>query len=382
MHNRSAALLASLALTACDLAEGLIPGGPVELSPAAHLPEESGAFESAEVQGDSIVYRGVDGDALALAPGQVIVGESDGGYLRRVERVQRDGSTITVHTSPAGLTDLMTEGKLGLEVSSAGVEPIIDCPRGLSCRAIDLLDLSGEVLFDGELGGVPTRVEITRGWVRFDPTVALDFTIASGRVEFLDVSARGALDAALDLRIHAGGPVQLAEEIDVSGPGAVIYSQPFTFYVPTPIGPLPVIGRLDLDLFAGVRADLSAEAELTAGIATQSSLRVGATYDGARWSTVGEPAVEVVPTAPVLTGSASADVTGYLRPEVRLYLYGLLGPVVAVQPSLNVVGDVAPPASPNIELIGCLTGTLDFKLDVMSLSLLEHHDSIERCQSL
>lgn len=379
---RSSFVVAALALGGCGAVDDLLPEGPVELSAETRLPEDADGFESATVEEDAVVFHFAGGAEPSFAPGQVIVGASGGGYLRRVERVESDGGALTVHTSAAGLTDVIERGELSVAVSDEGASVDLACPPGAVCRAFEVIDLSGEALFDGEVEGVPVLVEVTRGSLTFDPTVTLDVAIDGGQVQRLAVTADGVLDAELDLRVQAGGPFQLAQEIDLSGPGVPLHAQPFTVLVPTPIGPLPVTGVLELDLFAGFDATLDAEGELEGGLEAQASLQVGARYEGGSWQTSGQPEVNATPHEPTLSGEASAELTGTLRPELRLYLYGVLGPVVSLEPSLRITGEAAPPAAPIIEMEGCLSAALDFQLAVLSLELPGHQDALERCQAL
>ena len=172
------------------------------------------------------------------------------------------------------------------------------------------------------------------------------------------------------------------QEIDVSGPGAPLYSYPFTFVAPTPFGPLPIVGTANLDVFVGFRAHAEALASVRSAVSATAQVQVGASYDDGQWSASAEPSFEASFEPPVLDAEASAVVEAYARPEVDVVFYGVAGPRLSVEPLVRLSGDIVPPAALHTQLEACMRGELGFSVEILSFSIADFSKSLERCLTL
>ncbi len=380
-----AAILAFACQGACSLMpEDPLPELPIELSDDARLPEEQAGIESVEVGPTSLVFTlSSSPEDFEIEPGTVVVGELGGGYLRRVVSVERGATQVEATTEQASLTDVFTKGALAGALVSAGSDGWQDgCPRGATCKQVSLIDLSGTKLYEGDSGGVPLVVEVVSGSITFNPQVDVDFEIKGGKLARFEAIAGGTLVVVFEVKITAGGALNFAEELDISGPDNVLYSHPFTFVIPTLIGPLPVVGRIDLDVFAGFNAELFAQTAVLTGFESNASLDVGARYDGTEWTLVGDPAITATALPVTFEGDGSADIVAYVRPEIRSIFYGVGGPGITLTPQLRLNGGHVPPAAPAGTVDGCLEAELNFVLKVFSFELADYSNSIERCERL
>jgi hypothetical protein len=309
------------------------------------------------------------------------MGARGGGYVRRVTSRETIGNTISVSTEPASLADAIMAGDLDLPLVSA--DGWTQCPDGASCTEIDLIDLSNTVLFEGDVGGVPVSVTIPRGGLHFSPSVDFSMSIGfPGKIKRLSGSVTGAFTADLEVQAQVGGAVELAREIDVSGPAGPLYSYPFTFVAPTPLGPLPIVGTANLDVFVGFRAQASAVASVTSGVSSTAQVEVGATFENGEWSTSAEPSIDASFLPPLVEAQAAASVEVYARPEVSVVFYGVAGPHFSVEPLVRASGELVPPAPLHTQLEACMRGELGFEVKILSFSLADFSKSLERCLTL
>lgn len=360
-------------------------GEQVELQDGTRLLENDESFVSADVSPDQIVLTfSRSADDIDLDVGDVIIGAEQDGYLRKITSVERSGTTLTARTEAASLTDAIARGTIAGEAVAADSDGWVDvtCPEGLTCRTVSLLDLTGFELFNGDVGGVPLSVTIDGGNLDLEPSFDMNLELGLGGIETFSATAGGRLSVALDVTAVAGGAIELAQEIDLSGPDTVIYRHPFTFLVPSPLGPLPVVGALELDVFVGFEANFSAQATARTGFDGSATLNLGAEFADGEWSLQGEPAISANSHPLTLEGQASADIKAFLRPELRAVFYGVAGPGFALTSTFRGQGQFIPPAQVAAQVEACLRGDLDFTVEILSAQLANFSTDAERCDIL
>jgi hypothetical protein len=355
----------------------------VELSAELRLLENNPNCEDVEVRPDALSFLWkTDASGIDVQVGSLLVGARGGGYVRRVSSVLADGNALEVTTEPASLADAVLAGDLELPLVPADAA-WVQCPEGASCAAIDFIDLSDTVLFEGDVAGVPLSVKIPQGGLHFTPAVDFDMSVGfPGKIKRLSGTVTGTFTADLEVQAQAGGAVEFAREIDLSGPGASLYSYPFTFVAPTPLGPLPIVGTANMDVFVGFRARASAVATVSTGVSASAEIAVGATFENGEWTASAEPSVQASHQPIQLDGEANTSIEAYARPEINVVFYGVAGPRVAIEPLVRLSSELVPPASLHTELEACLRGELGFSVKILSFSLADFSKSLERCLTL
>ena len=375
-RSRPGATWAAGALTVAGLAGcGLLdlPGSDI-VTDDTRLPESSSTLVSTKVAADRVTFTySVPPDDDGFKAGQVIVGQQDGGYLRKVKSAEVSGSTRVVITEDAVLTDAIANQQLAVSID----------PGTQRAAKIPLLDVSGKVLVDTRVGGVPLKVTIVRGTAQLQPSIDFEFDISKRHLNHLAVTMKGTLTLNFDVKVEAGGSLTLQQEIDLSGPTATLYTYPFVFPLPTPIGPLPVAGTLEVDAFAGFHATVNAAGSLTTGLEGTSSFGLRASWDNGQWTVENLPAFDGMIHRPQLQTLLASDVRAYVRPEIRARFYGVAGPRASVTPSLKAAVTVAPPAAPTVKLEGCIAGQVGFDAKLFGVELVDlAHDFPDACRAL
>ncbi|MEZ4361371.1 MAG: hypothetical protein R3B48_14390 [Kofleriaceae bacterium] len=366
-----ATLLAASLAVGCGLFE--LPGSDI-VTDETQLPESDPSLQTTEVAPDRVTFTyDHAADAKRFSAGDVLVGGQGGGYLRRVQRAEASGNTLVVHTENAVLTDALANQHVELSIT----------PAATKAAKRTLLDLTGKVLVDTDVGGVPVKITVVRGTAELEPTIDFALDIAKRKLEHLGVTMKGTLTLSLDVQVEVGGTVTLAQEVDLSGPGANLYTYPFVFPLPTPIGPLPVAGTLELEAFAGFVANVTAQGTFTGGFEGTSAFTLGATWDDGAWTLRGEPSFDGMIHTPQVGTVLASELRAYVRPEVRARFYGVAGPRASVTPSLKAAVTVTPPAAPEAKLEGCVKGEVGFDAKLFGVELIDlAHEFPEVCRAL
>jgi hypothetical protein len=282
-------------------------GFPVYGRRDTRLPESNSSLMSTKVAADRVTFTyAAPPEGVTFEAGQVIVGKQDGGYLRKVKSTEISGNTLVILTDDAVLTDAIANQKMAVSID----------PSSLRASKIPLLDVSGRVLVDTMVSGVPLKITIVRGTAQLEPSIDFELDISKRHLNHLAVTMKGTMTLNFDVKVEAGGTVTLQQEIDLSGPTASLYTYPFVFPLPTPIGPLPVAGTLEVDAFAGFHATVTAAGTLTTGIEGTSSFGLRASWDNGQWTVENLPAFDGMIHRPQLLTLLASEARAYVRPEV------------------------------------------------------------------
>jgi len=297
-------------------------------------------------------------ETVGLAEGDIVVGAEDGGYLRWVDSAEFNGNTVLLQTSPATLSEAIEEGEVELDLplefgAYGGGGDGDDVPLPF------MMSLQGISLFDGSVGGVPLEVETTDGYIHFTPSLHIWAYKESGILpDYFEGWVSGELDFSIDLKATAGGSFSHSGEI-------LLYGQTIAIYYPTP---WPVGGTASLALYAGFEVSAAAEGSVEAGLDYSTDTKVGAVYDDDQFDYVFEHDVQGSFHQPSWNVEGTVAVTGYVRPEVSLKLYGAAGPVMDLKPYLKFLGDFLPPP-PCWSILAGITGSVKFVLKVWKFGI-------------
>ncbi|MDH3269931.1 MAG: Ig-like domain-containing protein [Gemmatimonadota bacterium] len=287
--------------------------------------------------------------------GTVMVGTQDLGFLRRVTSVSTAGDVITLQTTQAALSDVIEEGSLDTTIDlifSAGAPSLIGpvtpgevrwgaatftplVPGAtLTAAGIALSNLDICKLLETQGGpGCPSaikKLEIKTGTLDFGPSFDLSASWSGLSLSSFEGVVDGTVKADFDLVLQAEGSISpIKPQIDIAEITRPFYAM---------IGPVPIIGYVELGLKGGLEAKATAKGSIEAGFTNTHSVRVGANWsDSGGWSPVFESDRTFDAKLPSLaegTLSAQIDVetTLFLKPELKIIFYGLVGPFANIEP--------------------------------------------------
>lgn len=343
---------------------------PIKLSDRARVPEKEPGFLAAELGSRELVITH-DGSLKPFAPGDVLGGTQGGGYLVRVVRVRvLDAMRVALETTPAYLTEFMTEGHFHVHYDARAYARALDEhvarvralgeeggePIASRAEALKLASGASLKLFDLSSAALPASCGVTaHGAAELDveaelsPVIDLEVHVGpKGKVnpvpelKQLRFVASGELDVTATLR--GAGTVEGRCTVDLLSLAGGVPSLPLptlTFWV----GPVPVI--VTTEVVPKAQADLGLSftaAEVVAEAQTTAEIAAGVDYRNETWRTIWEPSCSASGTAEIgAPGPITASGKVSAGAELRARLYGILGPNVGVQAYARVTAETAPP---------------------------------------
>lgn len=266
---------------------------------------------------------------LSLDPGDVMVGKQGGGFVRRVSSVARRGDTLVVTTSEATLEDAVERGSFSTTVPvrlnaaptvnfhrlpdgtvSAvhwGATRVTHLAQGVSVRN-GRIEISGLAFSTG----VGLSLEVTEGWVRFEPDATLEIDLSNFRITRARAVATGQLTAHAAVRLAASRDVQSLSAADTFA----LFERDFH----GTIGPVPVSGRVRVGLTVGMLAQAQAGL-LSGGFDLATQLGLGVQYQSGQWSPIFERGAGFTPIPLAWDGEFSVEATTGVKPHLAFILY-------------------------------------------------------------
>ena len=300
------------------------PNEDVVISEDVCLPEENPSIVDVQVRPDSVTYVYDDiPEELNYSVGDIIVGTTDLGYLRRVVSIQEDGDTVNVQTENATLEEVVRKGGFSFEtnLTDAGLAEVKsseDWPVATAASTdYDLFGINVPVNETYYIGDVEINLY---GQVNLSITLALevefDWFTGLHRVYF-------AVETWTYFELHfvASSEANFSEEW-------FVYSHWFPTYVVT-VGGIPVVLTPQVEFIINATGGMSSS--LTAAVNGTFATTSGIEYSEGSWGLVQESTKELGYETPVLDGSAFLRVNKS-TPRVTLWIYGMVGPYFTLRP--------------------------------------------------
>ncbi len=366
--------MTSIKRLACLLCVGLVGCGgsgggddDVTVVDNVHVLDNDNRVTDVAVAPDSLVVSVLEPTDLDLSVGDYVVGTAGPGYLRKITGISTAPDRVELTTGYASLAEVIEHG------SSHQTFDFSTARMGTARAKVPLVDLSGKVLFDDSVGGVPLTVTITNGTVDLNYDYDFDIDIGFFRINKFEATATGSIDGVLDVSLYAGGPIDFSKEIDLNGSDP-FFEQDINFN----IGPIPVKGSISVDLKAGFAVVGDAEGTLTTGAEAHASLEVGAKYvHGDGWSLIWDPGLTYSKHPLNWTADATIDLTAWVRPTIKTTLYGNPGPgldlkkVFRTRIEKHLSGLRSAEPTDYLQTV-CLTGDLDYEVRILGFDLANY----------
>jgi len=281
------------------------PAGP--LHPDTLMVQEHPCFLSAEVLSADRVqivlrYACTEG-ADELEPGRIVWGLEDGGYLRRIETVTRDGNTAYLTTEFASLAEAVTDVDFD-EIGEFDEERRV-------------VDFSGRVLDDVEIEGGRSTVTVNQGSLNMDPQIRASGSFGFLRLKSVTSRNRITIDVNMDTTFHSDGPTDRAQVVELE-----TFSKPFTLKV----GPVRVRGRLDSVVSLGFVHTSDGPVDVTTHFEGNGVIDMGGTYHmPSTWSPFWNPSFTGSVTELTPTGDSEWTGRVFLLVEGQVFVNGVPG---------------------------------------------------------
>jgi len=325
----------------CPSSEELDPGHPAAQPPATvAFFEDAGTLRTPSGE-SSVSVTTEDGRRFDVhyesaqpdvQPGDIFVSTAGRGHLRRVESVRVDtaAQTLTLTTSQATLAEAVGNGVIESRVHLTP-ETATVLEGGAAKTRQRAQPLGGELVFDGIVLVDHPNLNVTLGRGSLD--FGLDFTL---NLEFADLALERAVigaEGSLDLQIEAEATGAITGDFH---PDPIPVGSPLVwgpFIQPLPFPPFALVEVVVMDLVAGVEADGGITGTATAGVHGSTDVFAGLEYtpaDGTR--PLATITTSFDPIGPDFELDGEAELRVFIRPEVTVLLYGVVGPYLNASP--------------------------------------------------
>lgn len=342
-------LLLGLILFAAGCSDSTVPEpGPVPTPDPVDIAENVKVIDDEELDLQSITGGKYTYDIIGSKPtieiGDVIVGQRDGGYLRRVVGITRYPERLELETTSASLPEVFNNADVNMVLRPYGPNTnaemagqasreakVKDLAKGVSLDE-GLINLDNLLIFLGAvpLGTTNLEASIETGQISTDPSIELGFTIIDSQLQSMKAIYSDTTTFECTALVSADG---------LWGP----YGPPETKLF-TSIGEphlnwiwiIPVIWHIETTSYIGITSGVSAEAEMRFTAETRTCSRVGLEYTKGSWA---DPIWEFTKTdaSPQLTVEAEVEALAhiYFRQEISLILYLAAGPSFGIEPYVD-----------------------------------------------
>ncbi|MEM4293013.1 MAG: fibronectin type III domain-containing protein, partial [Thermoplasmata archaeon] len=323
--------------------------GGVVIAENVRQPEYHPNLDKVIVNNDSVVYTYTsDPGTLNYTKGDIIVGTTGFGYLRKVKDVIKEGNKVTVITEQASLSDAIKEGKFNL---TTRLTPEMANNTTRATIGADFVVPLEHTIYSND----SCEVKVS-GEARFGISITFEIEIHDWKLQYFYFGTE--ITKSVSLSLTATGKITLSKEY-------TLFTRSFNPIIIW-IGFLPVVIVPVLNVSVG--AELNLEAGFTTGIEITSTTTEGVMYEGGQWTPIKEITREITYTPPTL--SLSLDAMGYVCvPKLSLLIYGVTGPYGILQPYLRL--HASPSETPWWVLYGGFKGIIGVEIKIFDNTLAD-----------
>jgi YVTN family beta-propeller protein len=342
------------------------------------------------LQGDTLKLVYKHGSSKpTFAPGDIVVGSTGEGYLKKVVSSVSKGDTLVLLTEQACLTDALVkcdvETTLTLVPESSRLARVnVDTSfldqNGVRQRMV--LSADGPIVeplpsgfeFEVKLANVSIAISNENGLV---VSVSCDTMILTKAVDVdLGVTIKNAEIQAFRTIAHSSEQVRFkgvrigVEQSIVNAEKQVKLTTVHLGQVTIMAGPVPIVFLFELGVYVGVGADLSASisGEILNSASLSSNTTLGARYESGSWHEVFERSITGDADFSFSPVEMSVSVQDFLKGSLDTKIYGVAGPTLYLKPFLY--DEVAfPPLK--LEVGAGIAAGLGFKVEILSYLLVE-----------
>ncbi|GIW38681.1 MAG: hypothetical protein KatS3mg075_162 [Meiothermus sp.] len=299
------------------------------------------------------------------------------GYLRKIKAIRREGAQVVLETVQANLTDAIHQGWLEAadDLEASDLASAMALVEGLSVGVVQPTANVGDG-FRFEARFDETVLDINEGDVRVKVRVNGVFYFNAGYNIAVGIKPRFGIPPAYVDHFEAWIGFEQRAQLQVSGEAnaqvnkekkvAEYRFKPLCFA----IGPVPVCVVPTVYIFVGATGEVNLRFSYNAVQTAQAKM-------GARW-TDSRGWEEIEPTPAFNTSfdqnfdiNAGLKTRAYTKAEGALMLYGIAGPTIGAQMSIEL--DVAVPRDPFWILRGSLRAYYSFIVDIPVIGRVAEH---------
>ncbi|MBM3713525.1 MAG: carboxypeptidase regulatory-like domain-containing protein, partial [Actinobacteria bacterium] len=283
-------------------------------------------FISISDDSSTFTFKSGDESLENLATGNILVSDKGNGFLKRILNVNKTASQITIQTEQASISEAFEKANINIsrKITQADIEKEIFTKEGVVNSVSDSkLEFKYEfinvIVYDRDNNPSTKHDQIVlNGKVEIDPWFGMTIDIEDWQLKKMDISFM--LNEVLDIEAKATLlNLEFEKEVLIKS----FNLKPIVFFV----GWFPIVITPNLYFYLGANGQI--KAEITSKVEQSAEFSAGLRYINKSWSPYSEIIHNFEFTPP--TFSAEASIEGYVKPQLDLMLYGIIGPNAKVK---------------------------------------------------
>jgi hypothetical protein len=318
--------------------------------------------------------------------GDVIVGQTNGGYIRVISSVTGTAGSLSFATTQGSMDEVFNNATFGFSLdldSAREVNRQQSTPAHGSARTVlggpnngssagYTLNLTNIVLYqDG-----PLTITLTSGQITLNSNWQLNFAFNhSGISQFQLACQQGSLTGNFDLNISA------AQSATIPAKTVLLkeLEKEFVFIVPVLGVPVEVPVTMDIDFSCIYSATVGAKISRDITLTTNNTFNFSANYANGQWQNqYNFTPVNTLTTFSSQSGSVNASLGFALESAISFKLYEVAGPYGSITPKLALTADVASPSLDwDLYAGGWIESTIGAKAEILGKTLADYSKTWE-----
>ena len=325
------------------------------------------------------IYR-FTGHVEDVQVGNVILGQQDDGFMRRVTAMLEKSNEYAFETEQANMEDvfdgLVLQDSIAITLNQNKTfmydgRPlpleVLYLPAGASLKNDGSgISFSNDTIYHDQF----ISFILESGTINFEPVIYREFDYQ----QIIDVA-----DKLRSMRLTAGGMIDASMAIKVVSTEPISHEYSLLvgqFGVAVPVGPVPI--DIVLSIYLGFEANMQLQMYATAGFESSYQVEFGAEYNRdaePQWQAVWEVESNYHYNPPIFSVEGLVEAKAYFKPELALTIAGLPGPTFAVDPYLRIKGELDFPEW-YWEIAAGIGGYLGFRVGLFGNYIFDYDDNL------
>lgn len=274
------------------------------------------------------IYKYRSGTPIQFDNGDILVGLTNEGYIRKINSFSVSGNEYTFQTSQGNMEDVFKNGYFGFTTATDSTLQRAASATSADGYTFNLDDI--ELLNDGV-----SSIKLTNGSITLNPNWKGAFDYRWSGLKYFELAFENAtVTSHFDLVVTANQVVSLPETLKTL--------KRLSVWVPIP--GVPVRVRMGLDFIAKYSVSIAATMTRTIGFNYTNTLNLGIKYQDGEWMPTYNMSSDKTVTPGATTANINAEVNAAIIPTFSFKFYGIVGPYLSVGVESKVEANVAFPS--------------------------------------
>lgn len=306
----------------------------------------------------------VIGTAPTITIGDIIIGATGDGYIRKVTSVSVSGNIITLQTSQASMANVFKSGKIDFTMDMSDMH-LRTTGTGFT------YDFNATTLWqDANL-----NVKVVNGQLNLNPNWFFDFRFNNNGISYFELSSKdGTLNGNITLNVTTAAAVTLLNKEKT----IEIYSKSDIKWITVGSVLVPIVIKMDLNLVGTLSANVSSAINRQLTFNYSNTFNVGAKYQNNEWQGIYDFAPNNSISMNPITGKAGLSVNVNIVPRLDIKIMGVVGPNASIGLNNELKGNIASPSLDwDFNYDAWIKSTIGIKATILDFNIADYNTSWE-----